>query len=106
MNPIFLHTYQPDAFGDQGRAAIAIGNPDEADNTTVLVPGTGNSVRDGCFERPDGLNVYNETQSAAPANKNSVVLWMGYDAPDSQRRTPGLPRRVWLERAARYWRST
>jgi Alpha/beta hydrolase len=83
MNPIFLHTYQPDAFGGQGRAAIAIGNPDEADNTTVLVPGTGNSVRDGYFERPDGLNVYNETQSAAPDKKNSVVLWMGYDAPDS-----------------------
>ena len=81
--PVFLHTYEPEAFGGQGRAAIAMGNPDEADNTTVLVPGTGNSVRDGYFERPDGLNVYQETQSAAPDSKNSVVLWMGYDAPDS-----------------------
>ena len=81
--PVFLHTYEPEAFGGQGRAALAIGNPDEADNTTVLVPGTGNSVRDGYFERPDGLNVYQETQSAAPDKKNSVVLWMGYDAPDS-----------------------
>ena len=81
--PVFLHTYEPDAFGGQGRAAIAIGNPDETDNTTVLVPGTGNSVRDGYFERPDGLNVYQEIQRAAPDKKNSVVLWMGYDAPDS-----------------------
>ncbi|MDT5331799.1 MAG: hypothetical protein QOF31_3096, partial [Mycobacterium sp.] len=81
--PVLLHTYEPEAFGGQGRAAIAIGNPDEADNTTVLVPGTGNSVRDGYFEPPDGLNVYQESQSAAPDKKNSVVLWMGYDAPDS-----------------------
>ena len=81
--PVFLHTYEPEAFGGQGRAAIAIGNPDEADNTTVLVPGTGNSVRDGYFERPDGLNVYQEIQRAAPDKTNSVVMWMGYDAPDS-----------------------
>jgi pimeloyl-ACP methyl ester carboxylesterase len=82
-HPVFLHTYQPDAIGGQGRAALAIGNPDEADNTTVLVPGTGSSVRDRYFEKPDGLNVYKETQNAAPAKMNSVVLWMGYDAPDS-----------------------
>jgi uncharacterized protein YukE len=82
-NPIFLHTYQPEAFNGQGRAALAIGNPDEADNTTVMVPGTGNSVHDRYFAKPDALNVYHETQSADPTKKNSVVLWMGYDAPDS-----------------------
>jgi hypothetical protein len=27
-NEVFLHTYQPEEFGGQGRAAIAIGNPD------------------------------------------------------------------------------
>jgi pimeloyl-ACP methyl ester carboxylesterase/uncharacterized protein YukE len=82
-NPIFLHTYQPEQFGGQGRAALAIGNPDQADNTTVLVPGTGNSVSDRYFGKPDGLNVYHEMQSADPTKTNSVVLWMGYDAPDS-----------------------
>jgi hypothetical protein len=35
-NPIFLHTYEPEEFGGQGRAALAIGNPDEADSTTTL----------------------------------------------------------------------
>jgi pimeloyl-ACP methyl ester carboxylesterase len=82
-NPVFLHTYEPEEFGGQGRAALAIGNPDEADNTTVVVPGTGNSIPDRYFQRPDGLNVYKETQNAAPDKKTSVVLWMGYDAPDS-----------------------
>jgi hypothetical protein len=82
-NPISLHSYQPEAFGGQGRAALAIGNPDEADNTAVLVPGTGNSVRDRYLVKPDALNVYHEMQSADPAKRNSVMLWMGYDAPDS-----------------------
>jgi hypothetical protein len=82
-NPVFLHTYEPEEFGGQGRAALAIGNPDEADNTTVMVPGTGNSIPDRYFQRPDGLNVYKETQNADPTKQNSVVLWMGYDAPDS-----------------------
>src|SRR4051794_1799120 len=48
------------------------------------------------FVRADGLNLYNETQNAAPAKKNSMVLWMGYDAPDSATDTriaqPGLAR--------------
>jgi hypothetical protein len=82
-HPVFLHTYDPEAFGGQGRAALAIGNPDEADNTTVLVPGTGNSVRDSYFAKHDALNVFRETRNADLTKTNSVVLWMGYDAPDS-----------------------
>lgn len=82
-NPVFLQTYDPEAFEGRGREAIAIGNPDTADNTTVLVPGTGSSVRDGYLTHRDGLNVYNETQRADPGKSNSVLVWMGYHAPDS-----------------------
>ncbi|MDM3976770.1 alpha/beta hydrolase [Mycobacterium marseillense] len=82
-NPVFLQTYDPEAFEGRGREAIAIGNPDTADNTTVLVPGTGSSVRDGYLTHRDGLNVYNETQRADPNRSNSVLVWMGYHAPDS-----------------------
>lgn len=82
-NPVFLQTYDPEAFEGRGREAIAIGNPDTADNTTVLVPGTGSSVRDGYLTHRDGLNVYNETQRADPNKSNSVLVWMGYHAPDS-----------------------
>ncbi len=35
------------ALGGKGRAAIAIGDPDTANNTPVIVPGTGSSVRSG-----------------------------------------------------------
>jgi hypothetical protein len=82
-NPVFLQTYDPEAFEGRGREAIAIGNPDKADNTTVLVPGTGSSVRDGYLTHRDGLNVYNEARRADPNKTNSVVVWMGYHAPDS-----------------------
>lgn len=82
-NPVFLQTYDPEAFDGRGREAIAIGNPDKADNTTVLVPGTGSSVRDGYLSHTDGRNLYHEAQRADPTKTNSVLVWMGYHAPDS-----------------------
>jgi len=81
--PVLLLSYDPAAFGGRGRAAIAIGDPDTADNTTVLVPGAHSSVRDGYLSHPDGVNLYREVRRADPARSNSVIMWMGYHAPDS-----------------------
>lgn len=88
--PTYLLVYKPEEFGGQGRAAIAIGNPDTADDTVVHVPGTGNSVAgtdwtadDGWLSGPDAANVYNETVAANGSDTTSVVAWMGYNAPDS-----------------------
>lgn len=81
--PGFLYVYEPEAFGGEGRVAVAIGNPDEADNTTVVVPGAGNGVNTGWLTGDDAVNVYEETFAADPSRKLSVVAWMGYDAPDS-----------------------
>ncbi|MGH3542504.1 MAG: alpha/beta hydrolase [Mycobacterium sp.] len=82
-NPVFLHTYDPEAFDGRGREAIAIGNPDTAANTTVLVPGTGSSVRDGYLSHRDGLELYKEAQRAGLGKATAVEVWMGYHAPDS-----------------------
>ncbi|WP_131827818.1 alpha/beta hydrolase [Mycolicibacterium fortuitum] len=83
--PIFLTKYDPEAFGGKGAAAIAIGNPDTADNTTVKVSGLTTSVKAGSLDNPDPVNLYNETSRAAGEGKaNAVVMWMGYDAPDDQ----------------------
>lgn len=82
-NPVLLLTYEPLEFGGRGRVAIAIGDPDTADNTTVLVPGARSSVRGGYLSHPDALNVYHEVSHADPDRSNSVVMWMGYRAPDS-----------------------
>lgn len=82
-DPVLLLGYDPAAFGGRGRAVIAIGDPDVADNTTVLVPGAHSSVRDGYLSHPDGVNVYREVVRADPTRSNSVIIWMGYRAPDS-----------------------
>ncbi|WP_233209306.1 alpha/beta hydrolase [Mycobacterium sp. ENV421] len=79
----FLQVYQPTKFDGQGRAAIAIGNPDKAANTTVVVPGTSHSVTEGWLSASDASNLYNEAVKADPSRSASVVAWMGYDAPNS-----------------------
>ena len=60
--PTFLQVYEPEEFNGQGRAAIAINDPDHAANTAVVVPGTGNSVTEGWLGADDATNLYNETQ--------------------------------------------
>nr|WP_318276345.1 alpha/beta hydrolase [Mycobacterium eburneum] len=95
--PVLLWSYDPVAFGGQGTAAIAIGNPDEARNTTVIVPGTASSVAQGWMaDHVDAVNVYEQSVRADPTRSAAVIAWMGYDAPDGfgDRRVtaPGLAR--------------
>jgi hypothetical protein len=94
--PAMLWAYDPLAFNGQGKAAIAIGNPDKAQNTAVVVPGTGSSVKDGWLEGDNATNLYDQMVAADPDESNSVIAWMGYDAPDSPTdpgiATPGLAR--------------
>jgi hypothetical protein len=98
-NPVYLFAYDPLAFGGKGRAAVAIGNPDLAKNTAVIVPGTSSSVKGSWLHdnHNDALNLYSEANAADPNNPTSVIAWMGYDAPndfnDVQRiSTPALAR--------------
>lgn len=97
--PTYLFAYDPLAFGGKGRAAIAIGNPDLAKNTAVIVPGTSSSVRGGWLHEGhnDALNLFEQANAADPKNPTAVIAWMGYDAPndfnDVQRiSTPELAR--------------
>jgi hypothetical protein len=84
QRPAMLWKYEPLADNGQGRAAIAIGNPDYADNTTVIVPGTGSSVDGGWLSdgHNDAMNLWDEANAADPEGTHSVISWMGYDAPD------------------------
>ena len=81
--PTVLQIYEPEEFEGDGRAAIAIGNPDSAKNTAVVVPGTGNSVDSGWLGGDDAASLFNEANAANRANPTAVVAWMGYDAPDA-----------------------
>ncbi|GAB7145148.1 alpha/beta hydrolase [Mycobacterium riyadhense] len=97
-NPVYLFAYDPLAFGGKGRAAIAIGNPDTAKSTAVIVPGTSSSVKGGWLHdgHNDALNLYSQANLADPNNPTAVIAWMGYDAPndftDPRIATPMLAR--------------
>lgn len=97
-SPLYLFAYDPLAFGGKGRAAIAIGNPDTAKNTAVIVPGTSSSVQGGWLhDGPnDAINLYAQANAADPNNPTAVTAWMGYDAPndfkDPRIATPMLAR--------------
>lgn len=84
QRPVMLWKYEPLADNGQGRAAIAIGNPDYADNTTVIVPGTGSSVKGGWLSdgHNDAMNLWDQANAADPNSTHAVISWMGYDAPD------------------------
>lgn len=82
--PVMLWAYDPLAFQGRGKAAIAIGNPDWARNTAVIVPGTGSSVKAGWLAggRNDAAVLYDQSRLADP-NSTSVIAWMGFETPDS-----------------------
>jgi hypothetical protein len=105
INPIFLHAYQPDAFGGQGRAAIAIGNPDEADTPRFwcLAPETASAT--GTSNGPTASTYTTRRRAPLPTRR---TRWCCGWATTHQtaRRTPGLPRQVWHERTACCWRAT
>lgn len=97
--PVMLWAYDPEAFNGWGKAAIAIGNPDYARNTAVIVPGTGSSVYQGWMSgHDDAINLYDQSLAADPSHHyTSVIAWMGHEAPhgfgDIQGvSTPGLAR--------------
>lgn len=75
-----LYLLSIDPVGD-GKAAIAIGNPDTADHTAVLVPGVGTELDDirGQIDRADRL--LKAARQADPGATVSVIAWLGYDTP-------------------------
>ncbi|MEV0650259.1 alpha/beta hydrolase [Phytomonospora sp. NPDC050363] len=70
-----------DTSGD-GKAIVAIGNPDTADNIVTYVPGTGADLSKvgGDMNRVDRM-VFDANQMD-PSERTAGILWLGYDAPD------------------------
>jgi hypothetical protein len=85
--PAFLLSFAPDgghAEGGrgQGRAVVALGDPDRAAHTAVFVPGMGvgaGAVRDE-LARVGDLRAAADAKT--PAADVAAVVWIGYDAPD------------------------
>ena len=73
-----LYLYEPDAYGGDGRAAIALGDLDAARHIAVAVPGMGTEAS------AIGLRLPAVVLAAASAHTSdgvAVMTWHGYDAP-------------------------
>ncbi|AXG79677.1 alpha/beta hydrolase [Streptomyces paludis] len=67
-----------------GRAIVAIGNPDTARHTAVLVPGTNSQLENfgGQIDRVNKLQNAAGDRSVGKGRDVSVIAWLGYNAPE------------------------
>ncbi|MFI2640628.1 alpha/beta hydrolase [Streptomyces sp. NPDC018610] len=74
----YLLAFSPEG---HGRAVVATGNPDTAQNQAVYVPGTTSNLGKigGDIDRMTEL--WRQTQQATPNASVSTITWLGYDAP-------------------------
>ncbi|MCT9079494.1 alpha/beta hydrolase family protein [Streptomyces fulvoviolaceus] len=68
---------------DDGRAIIAMGNPDTAAHTGILVPGTNTNMDavPGQIERIGKLQ--NSAERQSDGESVAMITWLGYDAPEA-----------------------
>jgi pimeloyl-ACP methyl ester carboxylesterase len=70
-----------DTAGD-GRAILAVGDPDHATDVVTYVPGVNRGLAEvgGLVGRTDAIAA--RAAALGPTHRVSAVLWLGYDAPD------------------------
>ncbi|MFV2099910.1 alpha/beta hydrolase [Micromonospora sp. LOL_024] len=68
--------------GGEGRAVVALGNPDRATDVLTYVPGMGSGLDDATGELGRAARVLARCAELAPGEQTSAVLWLDYDAPD------------------------
>jgi hypothetical protein len=77
--PAFLMAFQPEV--GNGRAAVAIGDPDTATNVVTLVPGTSARLATISGDVARAEAIADAAAMAAPSQSTAVIAWNGYDAP-------------------------
>ena len=81
--PVRLLLYDPTAFGGDGAVALGVGDPDIADDISVLVPGLGTDGADIPGLTAHATSVYEAARDADPGASHASIAWIGYDAPDN-----------------------
>ncbi|MET8624758.1 alpha/beta hydrolase [Kitasatospora sp. NPDC004669] len=81
---LFLLGFDAKAYNGDGKTVIAMGNPDTADHTAVLVPGTGTTIDSthGNLARVNDMQEAAKQASKGTNQKVSVIYWLGYDTPE------------------------
>ncbi|MFJ5232354.1 alpha/beta hydrolase [Kitasatospora sp. NPDC088391] len=86
---------QPPAYlmliGDQGqgRAAIAYGNPDTADDVVAYVPGLNTEVKNmGGGDADRARDLWQSAHDTDPSRSTASIAWLGYDTPQAKGISP------------------
>ena len=80
--PMLLTVYKPYAHVGDGGVAISLGNPDEAENLAISVPGMMNSMEAVGDGVNNAYNLYHSSVTAAPGARTAVMFWLDYNSPD------------------------
>ena len=64
-----------------GRAIVAVGNPDTASNTVTYVPGVGSKLTGASGDINRATTLWQEAEKFAPGKSASSIYWLGYNAP-------------------------
>lgn len=78
----YVLAYNPDGPGGDGALAVAFGNPDEARNVSVVVPGTGTTVGNA-FPTDSAAELRAQMDASSPGTRNATIAWLNYDAPSA-----------------------
>jgi len=74
----------PGSGGGDGRAVVALGDPDHAQHTAVFVPGLNSDLRDTPGNLSLVSRLWREADGMTFAGGDvCAVLWLGYDAPET-----------------------
>ncbi|MEV8505400.1 alpha/beta hydrolase [Actinoplanes sp. NPDC051475] len=68
--------------GGEGRAVVALGDPDRADHVVTQVPGMTADLASFGGELARAERIAVRAGELAPEKATSAVMWLGYDAPD------------------------
>lgn len=83
---VFLLDFDTEFAGDEGRAVVALGNPDTAKNVGVVVPGVNNRLSNfaGTLKKAADLRqTVFDLYGDYAAERTSTIAWLGYDTPAS-----------------------
>lgn len=77
-----LWLYDPDAFGGDGRVAIAVGDLDTADDVSIQIPGIKTEMNDAPGYAQDAADLYESARYNGDGSSVATMFWLGYDTPE------------------------
>lgn len=77
-----LWLYAPDAFGGDGRVAVAVGDVDTAEDVSIQIPGIRTDMTSVPTYTREAALLYESARYGGDGSSVATMFWLGYDAPD------------------------